>query len=53
MITVTVGGLTVRYCGLSYVRQVVVLYAAYYSEALSNVARALYAYNRAANAYFG
>ena len=52
MVTVTVGGLTVRYCGLSYVRQVAVLYPAYYSEALINVAKALYAYNQAANAYF-
>ena len=52
MVTVTVGGLTARYCGLSYVRQVAVLYPTYYSEALVNVAKALYAYNQAANAYF-
>ena len=52
MVTVTVGGLTVKYCGLSYVRQVAVLYPDNYSEALVNVAKALYAYNQAANAYF-
>ena len=52
MVTVTIGGLTVRYCGLSYVRQVAVLYPTYYSESLINVAKALYAYNQAANAYF-
>ena len=53
MATVTVGGLTARYCGLSYVRQVAVLYPSNYGENLVNVAKALYAYNDAANTYFG
>ena len=52
MVTVTVGGLTVKYCGLSYVRQVAVLHADVYSGNLVNAAKALYAYNQAANAYF-
>ena len=52
MATVTVGGLTVQYCGLSYVRQVAVNHPENYSESLVNVAKALYAYNQAANAYF-
>ena len=47
MVTVTVGGLTVNYCGMSYVRQVAVRYPNYYSAALVNVAKALYAYNQA------
>ena len=53
MATVTVGGLTARYGGLSYVRQVAVLYPSSNLESLVNVAKALYAYNQAANAYFG
>lgn len=52
MVTVTVGGLTAHYCGLSYVRQVAVQYPTYYNEKLVNVVRALYAYNQAANTYF-
>ena len=53
MVIVTVGGLTAKYGGLSYVRQVAILYPSYYPESLVNVAKALYAYNQAANAYFG
>ena len=52
MVTVTVGGLTVRYGGLSYVRQVAVLYPDTYGEELANTAKALYVYNQTANAYF-
>ena len=52
MVTVTVGGLTARYCGLSYVRQLTVLYPTYYPASLINVAKALYAYNQASNVYF-
>ena len=52
MSTVTVGGLTARYGGLSYVRQVAVQHPDVYSTELVNTARALYAYNQTANAYF-
>ena len=51
MHTVTVGGLTVEYAALSYVNQVMNYAAA--DEATVNMAKALYAYAMAAEAYAG
>ena len=51
MHTVTVGGLTVRYGGLSYVNQVI-KNPQYATEAMTNAAKALFAYNKMAEDYF-
>jgi hypothetical protein len=51
MHTVTVGGLTVRYGGLSYVNTVL-NNQAIAGEALVNTAKALFAYNKLAESYF-
>ena len=51
MHTVTVGGLTIRYGGLSYVNQVI-KNPAYATEAMSEAAKALFAYNKMAEYYF-
>lgn len=54
MYVVSVGGLDVSYCGLSYVRQVLNSYGSDESMVdLVNTVKALFAYNQAANAYFG
>ena len=45
------GGLTVRYCGLSYVNQILGWSGATQNEI--NNAKALYLFNQTANAYFG
>ena len=51
MHTVTVGGLTIRYGGLSYVNTVL-NNQAIAGEALVNTAKALFAYNKLAESYF-
>ena len=51
MHTVTVGGLTIRYGGLSYVNQVI-KNPQYATEAMTNAAKALFAYNKMAENYF-
>ena len=51
MHTVSVGGLSVSYGGLSYVNQMMNWTSA--TEAGLNMAKALYLYNQAANTYFG
>lgn len=49
--TVSVGGLRVSYCGISYVRMTLNYSGS--SETLKELVRAVYAYNQAANTYFG
>ena len=49
--TITVGGLTIEYSGLSYVNTVI-NYPASAGEALVNAAKAIFSYNRKAEAYF-
>ena len=51
MHTVTVGGITVKYGGLSYVNQVV-KNPQYATEALTNAVKALFAYHKMAEDYF-
>ena len=51
MHTVTVGGLTIRYGGLSYVNQVI-KNPQYATEEMTNTAKALFAYNKMAENYF-
>ena len=51
MQTVTVGGMGVSYCGLSYVNQILGWSGATQNEI--NNAKALYLFNQTANAYFG
>ena len=49
--TITVGGLTIQYSGLSYINTVI-NNPATAGEALVNVAKAIFAYNKRAEAYF-
>ena len=51
MHTVTVGGITVGYGGLSYVNQVI-KNPDYATEEMFAAAKALFAYNKLAEAYF-
>ncbi len=51
MYTITCGGITVKYCGLSYVKGT--LDSIYSLQDARNTARALYGYAMAANEYFG
>ncbi len=50
MYAITCGGLTVNYCGLSYVKST--LEYPGFTQNAKNMARALYGYARATNAYF-
>ena len=51
MYTITVGGMTIRYGGLSYVNQVI-KNPQYATEATTNAAKALFVYSRMAEDYF-
>ena len=51
MYTITVGGITIRYGGLSYANQVI-KNPQYATEAMTNAAKALFAYNKMAEDYF-
>jgi hypothetical protein len=51
MHTVSVGGLTIRYGGLSYVNQVV-KNSQYVGKAMTDIAKAIFTYNKMAEAYF-